>query len=227
MKTRHMFNRISRWYDFLNHLLSAGQDILWRKRAVERLLEEGGEVFLDVATGTADVAFEILRQKPEAKVFGLDPAINMLKVAKEKMLNKGKIFFLTAGEGENLPFPDASVDGITIAFGIRNVEDRRKTLSEFHRVLKPKGTLVILEFSKPRGIFGLVYEIYFNFILPILGWLISGDREAYTYLPRSVAHFPSPNQFAKEILRSGFESVLMEPYTLGICHCYKAVKKGE
>ncbi len=221
-----MFNRISRWYDLLNHLLSAGQDILWRKRAVERLLEEGGEVFLDVATGTADVAFEILRQKSEAKVFGLDPALNMLKVAKEKMLKKGKILFLTAGEGENLPFPDASVDGITIAFGIRNVEDRGRTLSEFHRVLKPKGTLVILEFSKPKGIFGFVYELYFNLILPILGWLISGDREAYSYLPRSVARFPKPSQFAREILKSGFESVLMEPYTFGICYCYKAVKKG-
>ena len=219
-----MFNRISRWYDFLNHLLSFGQDIIWRRRAVSRLLEEKGEVFLDVATGTGDVAFEILRQRPSALVCGLDPASDMLKVAKKKASKKGRKVLLVSGEGENLPFPEESFDGITIAFGIRNVEDRAKALSEFFRVLKPGGVLVILEFSKPRGLFGVVYDFYFNVLLPLIGWIVSGDREAYSYLPASVARFPEPCEFAKEIIRAGFRAVLFEPYTMGICYCYKAFK---
>ncbi len=219
-----MFNRISKWYDFLNHLLSFGQDILWRRRAVSRLLEERGSVFLDVATGTGDVAFEILRQKPSSLVYGLDPACGMLKVAREKALKKGKRLLLISGEGENLPFPDGSLDGITIAFGIRNVENRAKALSEFFRVLKPGGVLVILEFSKPRGLFGVVYEFYFNVLLPLIGWIVSGDREAYSYLPASVARFPEPCEFAEEIIKAGFRAVLFEPYTMGICYCYKALK---
>ncbi len=219
-----MFNRISKWYDFLNHLLSFGQDIIWRRRAVSRLLEEKGKVFLDVATGTGDVAFEILRQKPSALVYGLDPSCGMLKVAREKALKKGKRLLLISGEGENLPFPDGSLDGITIAFGIRNVENRAKALSEFFRVLRPGGVLVILEFSKPRGLFGVVYDFYFNVLLPLIGWFVSGDKEAYSYLPASVARFPEPGEFAKEILKAGFKMVLFEPYTMGICYCYKAFK---
>ncbi len=219
-----MFNRISRWYDFLNHLLSAGQDVIWRKKAVNQLLEEGGNLFLDVATGTGDVAFEILNQKPTAAVVGIDPAENMLKVAAQKSLKKGKRLLLVKGEGEHLPFRDCTFDGITIAFGIRNVEDREKTLSEFYRVLKPGGTLVILEFSKPKGILGKVYDLYFHRILPFLGWLFSKDREAYTYLPESVEAFPKPAEFAREIAGAGFKYVLMEPYTFGVCYCYKATK---
>ncbi len=224
MKTRHMFNRISRWYDFLNHLLSAGQDILWRKWAVAGLLEEGGNRFLDVASGTGDVAFEVLRQSPDAFVVALDPAFNMLKVAGKKARKKGARLLLVMGEGERLPFPDAFFDGVTIAFGIRNVEDREATLSEFYRVLRDDGRLVVLEFSKPKGLFGAVYDVYFHWILPTLGWIISGDRQAYRYLPESVERFPGPSEFSKELMRAGFKRVVLQPFTLGICYCYRAYK---
>ncbi len=223
-KTRYMFNRISQWYDLLNHLLSFGQDIVWRKRAVSFMLEEGGDHFLDVATGTGDVAFEILKQKPDAKVFGLDPAPKMVVVAQRKAFKKGKKLFLVLGEGERLPFKDETFDGITIAFGIRNVEDRKATLFEFYRVLKETGVAVILEFSKPSGIFRLIYDLYFHKILPIVGWIISRDKEAYSYLPESVERFPKPSEFAKELTEAGFKRVIYEKYTLGICHCYKAFK---
>ncbi|BAT70867.1 ubiquinone/menaquinone biosynthesis methyltransferase [Thermosulfidibacter takaii ABI70S6] len=222
--THHMFNRISRWYDLLNHLLSAGQDIIWRRKAVERLLEEGGDTFLDVASGTGDVAFEILRQKPNAQVTALDPAKNMLLVAKRKAAKKRVKLYLVLGQGEKLPFRDKSFDGITIAFGIRNVVDRNATLREFHRVLRDNGVVVILEFSKPRGLFGVIYNLYFHKILPFLGWLISKDKEAYSYLPNSVEKFPKPSLFAKELMEVGFKRVMFEPYTMGICYCYKAYK---
>ncbi len=220
-----MFDRISRWYDLLNHLLSAGQDMVWRRRGVKRLLRMGRGVFLDVATGTGDVAFEIKRQSPQSLVVGLDPAEKMLEVARKKALRKGLSVLFVRGEGERLPFKDGAFDGVAIAFGIRNVEDRRATLSEFARVLKRDGVLVILEFSKPEGLAGKVYNLYFHHILPLIGWVVSGDREAYTYLPRSVEEFPAPEQFARELMEAGFSRVLMEPYTMGICYCYTAFKE--
>ncbi len=167
--TADMFNRISRWYDFLNHFLSFGMDIRWRKRAIQRLIKlSKGSSFLDVATGTADMAIEIKNQYPKAYVVGVDPATRMLEVAKEKIKSKRYNIQLIAGDGESLPFKDSSFEGVCIAFGIRNIPNRKKALSEMKRVLKKGGILVILEFSKPEGIIGIIYDFYFHKILPFL-----------------------------------------------------------
>ncbi|MGB9668149.1 MAG: ubiquinone/menaquinone biosynthesis methyltransferase, partial [Thermosulfidibacteraceae bacterium] len=169
--------------------------------------------------------FEIIRQKPTSKVILLDPAINMLFLAKEKALKKNVVVSIVLGEGENLPFKDESFDGITIAFGIRNVENRHRVLKEFYRVLKDNGVVVILEFSKPRGLLGVLYDFYFHGILPLVGWVVSGDREAYRYLPDSVEKFPTPIEFIGELRSAGFKRVIYHPYTMGICYCYKAYKR--
>ena len=221
-----MFNRISRWYDFLNHFLSFGMDIRWRKRAIQRLIKlSKGSSFLDVATGTADMAIEIKNQYPKAYVIGVDPATRMLEVAKEKIKSKRYNIQLIAGDGESLPFKDSSFEGVCIAFGIRNIPNRKKALSEMKRVLKKGGILVILEFSKPEGIIGIIYDFYFHKILPFLGWVFSKDKKAYRYLPDSVEEFPQPFEFAREIVSCGFKKILIEYFTWGICVCYVAFKE--
>ncbi len=222
-----MFNRISRWYDFLNHLLSAGFDISWRKRAIKKLfLFSQDGIFLDLATGTGDMVVEMKKQKPEAKILALDPAIRMLEVAQQKFKRKGiDNVTLILGKGEDIPAKNQSISGISIAFGIRNVSERKKALSEMARVLKKGGILVILEFSKPHGLFGKVYDFYFKKILPFLGAIFSKNRSAYIYLPESVEKFPEPTKFAEEILSAGFKKVIIEPFTKGICICYIAFKE--
>ena len=225
--TVDMFNRISRWYDFLNHFLSAGIDIIWRKEAVKRLFSLSPEgPFLDVATGTGDMLLAMKKENPEARVIGVDPAVKMVEVARKK-IKKRRVedALLVIADGEELPLKDRSVSGVTIAFGIRNIPDRKKALAEMARVLKKGGVLVILEFSKPKGVFGRVYDFYFKRVLPFLGALFSKDSFAYNYLPRSVERFPEPPRFADEILSAGFKKVMIEPFTKGICICYIAFKE--
>ncbi|MDH5382258.1 MAG: bifunctional demethylmenaquinone methyltransferase/2-methoxy-6-polyprenyl-1,4-benzoquinol methylase UbiE, partial [Cyclobacteriaceae bacterium] len=178
----HMFDNISGKYDFLNHFLSLGIDIRWRKKAIKFLKNDHPKQILDVATGTGDFAIETLKLNPE-KVVGVDISEGMLAVGREKIKKKGlenKIELLS-GDSENLPFKDNTFDAVTVAFGVRNFENLELGLAEINRVLKPNGKLVVLEFSKPTKFpFKQLYNFYFKFILPKIGNTISKDRSAYT-----------------------------------------------
>ncbi|MCC9166040.1 bifunctional demethylmenaquinone methyltransferase/2-methoxy-6-polyprenyl-1,4-benzoquinol methylase UbiE [Pontibacter harenae] len=217
-----MFNNIAGNYDFLNHFLSAGIDIIWRKKAVSLLAPEKPKKVLDIATGTADFAIETLRLKPE-KITGVDISEGMLAVGRDKIAKKGlsdKIE-LVLGDSENLPFEDNSFDAITVAFGVRNFENLSKGLSEMNRVLKPGGTAVILEFSKPRSFpMKHLYQFYFKNILPLVGRFVSKDRAAYTYLPESVQAFPDGNDFLTIFKNVGFKETKWHSLTFGISSIY-------
>jgi demethylmenaquinone methyltransferase / 2-methoxy-6-polyprenyl-1,4-benzoquinol methylase len=222
-----MFNSISGRYDFLNHFLSLGIDIRWRKRAIRLLANHEPKIILDVATGTGDLAIEALTLKPE-KIIGIDISEGMLEVGKRKIKSLGlddKIS-LQLADSENLPFPDNFFDAVVVAFGVRNFENLDKGLKEICRVLKPSGMLVVLEFSKPKA-FPLkqLYNFYFNTILPTVGRLVSRDTSAYTYLPESVRAFPDGNDFVKKLTQAGLTAAECIPLSFGISSIYSA-KKG-
>ncbi|MHA8056196.1 bifunctional demethylmenaquinone methyltransferase/2-methoxy-6-polyprenyl-1,4-benzoquinol methylase UbiE [Aquirufa nivalisilvae] len=221
-----MFNSISPKYDFLNHLLSGGIDIIWRKKAINLLKNKGIKSLLDIATGTGDFAIEALKIQPE-KITGVDISQGMLDVGIEKIKRLGlqdKIQ-LQLGDSEKLPFSDQSFDAITVSFGVRNYENLEKGLSDMLRVLKPGGYCLILEFSNPRKFpMKQLYAIYSKFILPILGRLISKDPAAYTYLPESVQAFPDGQNFLDIYQRVGYVDTQWIPMTGGICSIYLGQK---
>ncbi len=224
-----MFSAIAPKYDFLNRLLSLGRDRIWRREAVSRIRPARGGRHLDVATGTADVALEILKQKGEgAYVAGSDISVEMMRIGREKARRPGKswrIAFVRA-PCESLPFRDAVFDSATAAFGIRNVADRERGLREMCRVVRPGGQVVVLEFSKPRGtVFGALYRFYFSRVLPRIGGLFS-MRSAYTYLPESVREFPSSSEFSGMMRAAGCDTVEHRPLTFGIVTLYVGVRGG-
>lgn len=230
-----MFDRIAHRYDLLNHVLSAGIDIRWRRRAVRMLGqalersrgEAAGSLLLDVATGTGDLAIEAMRLEP-AGVVGVDPAEAMLEVAREKIERRGMhdAISLRTAASEALPFDDATFDGALVAFGVRNFEDRGAGLREISRVLRPGGPLVVLEFSTPRGPVAPLFSFYFRKVLPRIGALVSGDRDAYTYLHDSVQVFPDGQAFLDEMRGYGFRPVRAERLTFGIASLYLATATG-
>ncbi len=187
-----MFDRIARRYDLLNRLSSLGFDRSWRRQAVEALDLEPGHRVLDLATGTADLALEILRQEPRAEVVGIDPSPRMLERARHKVdaAGLGGRVELRLGKAEELPLDDDSVDGTAIAFGIRNVPDRPRALSEMARVTRPGGRVVILELNEPRsGLLAPLARFHIHRVVPRLGAWLSGAGE-YRYLEKSIADFP-------------------------------------
>jgi demethylmenaquinone methyltransferase/2-methoxy-6-polyprenyl-1,4-benzoquinol methylase len=227
-KIQQMFGSIAPRYDFLNRMLSFGIDRRWRKKAV-RLLKyrEGGRI-LDVATGTGDVALEIARTTPPSiRITGADFCKEMVDLGQIKAAHSpyaGRIDFKVA-PCEDLPFQNETFDSITIAFGIRNVVDRKLGLAEMWRVLRPGGRMIILEFSTPRSqFFRQIYYFYFRRLLPIIGGLIS-KYNAYKYLPDSVLEFPSHEEFAAMIEDAGFRSVHIKELTFGIASIYVGDKE--
>lgn len=221
-----MFDSISGNYDFLNHFLSLGIDIRWRKKAVKLLAPGKPKLILDVATGTGDFAVETLKLNPD-KVIGIDISEGMLQVGRKKMKDRGydSRIELLSGDSENLPFEENKFDAVVVAFGVRNFENMEKGLAEMYRVLKPGGRMVVLEFSKPKMFpFKQLYNFYFNFILPKIGKLISRDPAAYTYLPESVQAFPDGDSFVGILNRIGFKDTLCKPLTLGISSLYTGIK---
>lgn len=217
-----MFNNISQRYDLLNHILSLGIDILWRRKAIKLLQEVKPDKVLDVATGTGDFAIEALRLKP-TKITGIDISQGMLDMGKIKMKDKGydsKIEMLL-GDSENLPFNDNMFDAITVGFGVRNFENLEKGITEMHRVLSEKGKIAILEFSKPRKFpIKQFYNFYFLNVLPAIGKLISKDPRAYTYLPESVKAFPDGEDFVSIMQKCGYQEVKQISLTFGIASIY-------
>lgn len=221
-----MFNNISPRYDFLNHFLSLGIDILWRKKAIRLLREHQPKTILDIATGTADFAIEAKNLNPD-EIVGVDISEGMLDIGRKKIKNKGleKVIRLELGDSESLQFDDNKFDAIIVAFGVRNFENLKKGLEDMYRVLKPGGKTVILEFSKPTMFpFRQLYHFYFRWILPKIGKIVSKDNSAYTYLPDSVNAFPDGEQFLQILENVGFNNTQCKPLTAGISSIYVGTK---
>ena len=221
-----LFNGIAGWYDFLNHFLSMGQDIYWRKRQVRGLRLPPGGTVLDLAAGTMDVTLEILSRYPGAKVIAIDVSSSMLQRGQEKIPHGHQTDVLTVlGDGRKIPLPTASVDCVTISFGIRNILPRPEAHAEILRVLKPGGKLCILEFGTGKErIWGGLYNLYLDKILPLAGRLISKDAGAYRYLADTIKHFPSADELTTELHSAGFGRIMYQPLCSGIVYLHTAEK---
>jgi demethylmenaquinone methyltransferase/2-methoxy-6-polyprenyl-1,4-benzoquinol methylase len=219
-----MFDAIAQRYDFLNHFLSAGIDRRWRQRAIRSLGLTGRERVLDVCSGTADLAIAARRATPgAARVVGVDFAHAMLRVGREKLEAErlSPSVALVRGDALHLPVASQSVDVVTIAFGIRNVENVATALVEMHRVLKPGGRLAVLEFATPpQPVVRMGYAWYSRHVLPRVGRMLSRHDDAYRYLPASIEAFASPDAFVKLLRQSGFSSVEAVPLTFGVVYLY-------
>ncbi len=221
-----MFNNIAKTYDFLNHFLSLGIDIIWRKKAIAELKEVQPKLILDVATGTGDFAFEALSLNPD-KIIGVDISQGMLDIADEKIQKRkeSKRFEVRLGDSEKLLFDDNTFDAVTVSFGVRNFENLDKGLTDMHRVLKPGGKAVILEFSNPKKFpIKQFYQFYSFKLLPTFGKLFSNDAKAYTYLPESVKAFPDGNDFLTRLSNAGFTQTKCKTLGFGICSIYTGIK---
>ncbi len=221
-----MFDAIAYRYDLLNHLLSGGVDLYWRRKAIEHLRETKPKRILDVATGTADFAIASLRLNP-SEVIGVDIAEEMLKQGRAKLARKklDTVVRLQTAEAESLPFESGGFDAAIVAFGARNFNDLRRGLSEMHRVLRKGGKIVVLEFSRPgRFPFKQIYLLYFKNILPRIGRMISKSKEAYTYLPETVMRFPDGSDFLSILQGVGFKNLAEERLTFGIATIYTGNK---
>ncbi len=222
-----MFDRIARRYDIINHVLSAGIDRCWRRKAARSLLPHHPCHMLDMACGTGDMSIELGHTFPSARITGVDISDAMLEIGKHKVRQRGfeaRIELLKM-DVTGTDFKPSSFDAVTIAFGIRNIGDREKALCEMHRVLRAKGQLLVLEFSMPqKGWPARLYSFYFNRMLPILGGVISGDFAAYRYFVSSVNHFPSPHQFHRMLEGCGFRILQSTALTGGIARMYLAEK---
>jgi demethylmenaquinone methyltransferase / 2-methoxy-6-polyprenyl-1,4-benzoquinol methylase len=220
-----MFDRIAHRYDLLNRVLSLGIDQRWRRRTVRALALDrvaGPGRVLDLATGTGDLALLVARSHPTVRVDGLDPSERMLDEARAKIRGAGLAdrVALVTGDAESLPYPDATFDGVTIAFGIRNVPDRARGLREMRRVTRPGGRVAVLELSEPSGgLMGRIARFHVHTVVPRIGALLSGERE-YRYLQQSIADFPPASEFADMMRATGLEPVRVQPLTLGVCHLY-------
>ena len=234
-KVREMFTQIAPRYDLLNHLLSFELDRLWRARAAKLLrpiLERPGAVVLDLCCGTGDLAFALAHAR-NARIVGADFAHTMLVRARGKSAHvlaadgvgpATRMSFFEA-DALRLPFADASFDLVTSAFGFRNLANYEAGLREIQRVLKPGGTIAILEFAEPpEGVLGDLYRWYFTRVLPRIGWLISGHQSAYTYLPKSVARFFRPPELAALLRSVGYQSVAFREWTMRAVALHTAVR---
>jgi demethylmenaquinone methyltransferase/2-methoxy-6-polyprenyl-1,4-benzoquinol methylase len=224
-----MFDNIARHYDFLNHFLSLGIDKKWRQKMINELVEVQPSLVLDVATGTADVAINTFKQlkNSQLRIIGVDISNEMLNVGRKKLITEGvsEVIELQEGDSENLMFQDNTFDAITVAYGVRNFENLERGLLEMHRVLKPTGKLIVLEFSKPTVFpFKQLFNFYFKNILPTIGKLTSKDNRAYAYLYESVQEFPDGSNFLTVLEKTGFKRTKCQSLTLGISSIYTAFK---
>ena len=221
-----MFDNISKRYDLLNHVLSMGIDVVWRKKAINMLRDDHPKLILDIATGTGDFAIEALALNPD-RVIGVDISAGMLEEGRKK-LRKKKLedqIELQLGDSEKLLFPENKFDAVIVSFGVRNFENLEKGLADMFRVLKPGGKTVIVEFSKPEKFpMKQGYNFYFKYILPQIGKLVSKDNDAYTYLPESVQAFPYGEGFLDILKEIGFKNVKCRPLTFGISSIYVGEK---
>jgi demethylmenaquinone methyltransferase/2-methoxy-6-polyprenyl-1,4-benzoquinol methylase len=226
-----MFNKIAKTYDLANRILSLGIDKTWRKKACNKAYELYGkkqlDSIVDVACGTGDLMIDWKKFANEKnikidKIVGVDPSVGMMEVAKTKIPDG---VFIEAG-AEDMPLDDNSADIISISYGIRNVVKRQEGMKEFARVLKPNGLMVILEFTKDEktGILRTLKKFYMNNIMPIIGGMVSGSRDAYTYLPKSIEEFITSEQMCEELKAVGLEPVFVQSYNLDMSTTFIARK---
>ena len=222
-----MFNKIAPFYDFLNRLLTLRIDVLWRKKAIKLLKKDNPKNILDIATGTADMSIMAAKILSPESIIGMDISSEMLRVGQTKVDKKSlsDIITLELGDSENLKYSDGQFDTIMAAFGVRNFENLEAGLSEMNRVLSIGGTCMILEFSKPK-VFPLkqLFNLYFKYILPVIGKLTSKDPKAYEYLYESVQVFPDYDNFTSILKKTGFKDTSYKPLSFGICTIYLAKK---
>ncbi|MDB9712710.1 bifunctional demethylmenaquinone methyltransferase/2-methoxy-6-polyprenyl-1,4-benzoquinol methylase UbiE [Flavobacteriaceae bacterium] len=222
-----MFDNISKEYDMLNRVISFGIDTSWRKKIVKILKSKKPLNILDIATGTGDLAIELTKTNAK-KIIGLDISKGMLDVGIKKISDKklNNTIEMVIGDSENLNYEDNFFDAITVSFGVRNFESLDLGLSEILRVLKPNGSLVILETSNPTKFpFKQFYIFYSKFILPTIGKVFSNDKFAYNYLSKSSAEFPFGEKFNNILKKIGFTNVADFPQTFGVATIYVASKK--
>ena len=219
-RVRQMFGAIARRYDLANHTLSCGIDFYWRKRAANTVASWRPGKIVDLATGTGDLALALQKKLPEAQVTGVDFLPEMLELAQRKGVHQTIL-----ADAMKLPFPDASFDCVTIAFGLRNMENWRDALAEMSRVLRRDGHLLVLEFSLPtRAIVRTIYRFYLHRCLPLLGSFLTGRKSAYDYLGDSIEEFPSARAMLNLIEASGFRHATLQSLSCGIASIYTAQK---
>ena len=228
-KVRQMFDDIATDYDALNHIMSLNVDRSWRRRALkEIIIPDRSQKIMDLACGTGDFSIAIAgAMSQDSHVTGVDISEGMLAVMKRKVEDAGLTdrIDITVGSGEELPFQENSFDAVTIAFGIRNFEDREQGLREIQRVLKPDGRIIILELSEPSNpVIRWVYNLYFTRIMPVIGRKVSGNSAAYHYLPASVISFPKKQEWMQTMTNCGFGEVRHKAFSLGICRMYTGRK---
>jgi demethylmenaquinone methyltransferase/2-methoxy-6-polyprenyl-1,4-benzoquinol methylase len=222
-----MFDAIAPRYDLLNRLISLGMDQGWRRRAVAALALRPGATTLDLATGTGDLALMIARTHPDVTVLATDPSRKMLDVAVEKARPLGGRIRFAVGDAQAIDAADGSVDGVSIAFGIRNVPDRPRALREMARVTKAGGRVVVLELSEPQGgVLAPLARFHIHRVVPRIGGALSGSAE-YAYLQRSIAAFPAPSVFSATMSECGLEVLEAQPLSLGaVCLFVATPRRG-
>ena len=224
-----MFDGIADNYDSLNRVISMGIDKSWRRKLVAMASNKNPKTIVDVATGTGDLAIA-LTSIPSATITGIDIAVEMLEIGKQK-INQRKLdrkINMIVGDAESLPVADNTVDVVTVAFGVRNFGDLHKGLSEIYRILKPEGLLFVLETSVPKNLFFRIgYKIYSSLFLPLVGRLFSSDKNAYSYLSDSAAAFPYGEVFNNKLRKVGFTRVQDHPQTFGVVTIYQGTKKKD
>ncbi len=220
VKIQSMFNHIARRYDFLNHFFSFNIDAYWRRQTVKAVFEKKPEIILDVAAGTMDLSVAFAKQFPKADIIALDFACEMLKGGLHKL--KSQRIFPVNGDGLALPLRENSVDILSIAFGIRNLENLSRGLDEFYRVLKPGGILLILEFTPNRN---PLFNLYSGLIMPLIGRIVSQNPDAYHYLHRSVQAFPPVEALKNYMEDTGFTKISYRKMTMGIAALHQGEKQ--
>ena len=227
-KIQEMFDGIAPSYDRLNHLMSLNVDKRWRKKALKEIVDGTQQQILDVACGTGDSIVAIARKAGSgSRVTGVDISEGMMALVMEKAAHEGvhDRIKLQVADGENLPFENETFHRVSCAFGIRNFEHKEKGLQEFLRVLRPGGKAVILELSVPENRFvRWLYDLYFLHLMPWIGGRVSGNKEAYKYLPASVHAFPSPSAFCMMMGEAGFRRVRYKSFSFGLCRLYVGEK---
>lgn len=222
-----LFDSISGQYDFLNHFLSFNIDKIWRRKTIKQL-SSGNDLVLDVATGTCDLAIEILNQQKANHIIGIDLSQGMLDKGQKKInsLNLNEKITLKQDDCHNLSFEDNSFDAVVVGFGVRNFRDLLQGLKEINRVLKPDGEFIVLEFSKPKyKLISFFYNLYLNHILPLIGRLFSKSIYAYTYLPNTINEFVYGKKFIEKLNDAGFNNSTYKELTFGVATIYKTFKK--
>ena len=225
-KINSMFDSISNEYDFLNNIITFGGHVKWKNDIVKIARENNPKIILDIATGTADIAIKF-SEIENSKIIGIDISTKMLDVGREKIQNKdlAKRVVLKKGDAENLEFDNSSFDIISIGYGVRNFENLEKGLKESFRVLSPNGKLIILETSIPSNpLIRVIFNIYTKVFISLISSIFSQNPKAYTYLEKSAKNFPSGDDFAKILLKSGFKNVKIEPKLFGASTIYIATK---